>query len=219
MDKKKKIILISGIAVVAIVVIIGIICLCVGLSKKANTNADGTAISKLDKFYTTLSEKGSYSVTTTVDENNKNVYAKQDDKAYTDSIYDGVESKFIIRDGNSYLIMDDSKTCYTYQNNQTNLNKVEDEIARIKDTGYESGEEKIENKKYKYEEYAGPTSFAIMDTSEVEESEVKTRFYFDKDKLVYIKTILPDKEQLIKVEISDEVNGDLFEIPSDYEMK
>ena len=58
-----------------------------------------------------------------------------------------------------------------------------------------------------------------MDTSEVEESEVKTRFYFDKDKLVYIKSILPDKEQLIKVEISYEVNGDLFEIPSDYEMK
>ena len=49
-----------------------------------------------------------------------------------------------------------------------------------------------------------------------EDQEVKTRFYFDGDKLVYIKTIIGDKQELLKVDISDNVDNNLFEIPSDY---
>ena len=57
----------------------------------------------------------------------------------------------------------------------------------------------------------------MMDTSDLEEDqEVKTRFYFDGDKLVYIKKIIGDKQELLKVDISDNVDNNLFEIPSDY---
>lgn len=219
MDKKKKIILISVIAVIAIVAIIGIICLCAGVFKNKNVDDQGNLISKLNALYLNLLDKGSYNVAMTVDDKNKTIYSKQEGKAYIDSIYNGIESKFIIKDGNSYLIMNDSKICYEYRNNQTDLNKIEDAIIEIKDLQYESGEEKIDNKKYKYEEYNALTSLTIMDTSGVEETEVKTRFYFDKNELVYIKTILPDKEELMKVEVSYDVNGDLFEIPSDYEIR
>lgn len=219
MDKKKKIILISVIAVIAIVAIIGIICLCTGVFKNKNVDDQGNLISKLNALYLNLLDKGSYNVAMTVDDKNKTIYSKQEGKAYIDSIYNGIESKFIIKDGNSYLIMNDSKICYEYRNNQTDLNKIEDAIIEIKDLQYESGEEKIDNKKYKYEEYNALTSLTIMDTSGVEETEVKTRFYFDKNELVYIKTILPDKEELMKVEVSYDVNGDLFEIPSDYEIR
>ena len=41
--------------------------------------------------------KTSYTFTTTLDENNKLYYAKLDGKAYTGTLYQGNESKFIIK--------------------------------------------------------------------------------------------------------------------------
>lgn len=46
--------------------------------------------------------------------------------------------------------------------------------------------------------------------------EVKTRFYFDNNNLVYIKTIIGNKQEIFKVNISYDVDSKLFEIPSDY---
>ena len=57
----------------------------------------------------------------------------------------------------------------------------------------------------------------MMDTTEIKENEeVKTRFYFKGDKLAYIKTIIGEKQELLKVDISYDVDNNLFEIPSDY---
>ena len=79
-----------------------------------------------------------------------------------------------------------------------------------------SGYEKINRKKYYYEEYNGMASF-IMWSNYEEESVIKTRFYFDQNKIAYIKTIIDDSvEELLKVDFSDEVDGSLFEIPDDY---
>ncbi len=44
----------------------------------------------------------------------------------------------------------------------------------------------------------------------------KTRLYFQGDKLVYIKTIAGDKQELLKVENTYKVDNQLFNIPSDY---
>ena len=51
-----------------------------------------------------------------------------------------------------------------------------------------------------------------------DESQVKTRFYFDKDNnLVYIKTIFSQmEEETLKIEISSDIDKSLFEIPSEY---
>ena len=50
-----------------------------------------------------------------------------------------------------------------------------------------------------------------------EESVIKTRFYFDHNKIAYIKTVIDDsEEEILKVNFSDEVNESLFEIPDDY---
>lgn len=211
MKKSKKIIGISIITMVILAILVGIIWYAISNHNiKSNT-------SKINQLYDKLKAKNSYSLTTILDEKNQMYYAKEDKKAYIHTIYNQNESKFIIKDGNSYLIMENSKTYYTYKNNETNLNKIELQLEALKDREYRKGEEKIDNKKYQYEEYAILTSFAMKETSELTQNqEVKTRFYFKGDKLVYIKTIIEDKQELLKVDISDPVEHELFEIPSDY---
>lgn len=228
MDKKKKIILISVIAVLVILVIVGVVCYFVLNNNSNNSNNNNntseikTENSKVNKLYEELQSKDTFSFKVTLDDNNSMYYAKSGNTAYTDTIHDGKESKYVIRDGNSYLLMDNIKTYYTYSNNSVNLNRVLEQLSEIKDLGYQEGKEEVNNKKYNYEEFTGLTNFAIGDFTEdgnfTEDSEnVKTRFYFDGNDLVYIKTIEGDKQELLKVDISYDVDQNLFQIPSDYE--
>lgn len=215
MSKKTKIILISVIAVVLIILI------AVGIWFFTRSNGEGGQNSndKLSKLYETLQSKDSYSYTSTLDDNNQFYYAKYDGKAYTRTIYNGNESVFLIKDGNSYLIRDTSKTYYTYTNNEIDLYKIELALSGLVGTEHETGSEEIDGKNYNYEEYTGATTLALMSTSDVNEEEVKTRFYFKGDDLVYIKTIAGETEELLKIEISDEVDTSLFEIPSGYQSR
>lgn len=210
-NKQKKKILIILIVIILIIACCGGIALYMTQTDTKNENYFG-----VQKLYEELKSKESYSFITTLDNNNKMYYAKQQNKAYIETIYDGSESKFIIKDGNSYLMMDDSKTYYTYKNNEIDLNKIESSLEEIKDTEYEKRKEKIENKTYTYEEYNTVTKFVMMDNSENEGQEIKTKFYFDGNKLEYIKTIVGNKQELLKVDISDDVDNNLFEIPSEY---
>lgn len=210
-NKQKKKILIILIVIILIIACCGGIALYMTQTDTKNENYFG-----VQKLYEELKSKESYSFITTLDNNNKMYYAKQQNKAYIETIYDGSESKFIIKDGNSYLMMDDSKTYYTYKNNEIDLNKIESSLEEIKDTEYEKGKEKIKNKTYTYEEYNTVTKFVMMNNSENEGQEIKTKFYFDGNKLEYIKTIVGNKQELLKVDISDDVDNNLFEIPSEY---
>lgn len=217
MNKKKKIIIISLVSVVIIALVVGLIIFFVN----RNSNGEGrTTIasdsSKIAKLYDDLSKGQSFSFTTTLDDNNKEIYAKNDNTAYTDTIYDGEESKFIIRDGNSYLLRDSDKVYYTYQNNEVNLNKVLEQLNEIKNTELVEGKEEIGGKNYNYEEYTDITNFAMKLTNENNSENVKTRFYFDGNDLVYIKTIVGNSQELLSVEISNDVDSNLFEIPEDY---
>ncbi len=210
-NKRKKIIWISIVVAIIIVLIAGLTEY-IFLKQK-----DEKDISRINQLYEILKTKTSYSFSAILDDNNSMFYAKEDNKAYMDTTYDGTESKFIIKDENTYLIMDDTKAFYTYQNNEIDLNKIEVELEQLKDLQCEKGKEKIENKTYYYEEYEVLTDLNMMDTSEIGENEkVKTRFYFNDDKLVYIKTITENQQELLKVNISYDVDNQLFEIPSDY---
>ena len=214
MDKKKKIIIISVVSIILIALIVTLVILLVNNSK--NNGESSTNSTKIVKLYNELSNEQSFSFTTTIDENNKEIYAKNNNTAYTDTIYDGEESKFIIRDGNSYLLRDSDKIYYTYQNNEVDLNKVLEQLNEIKDSELAEGKEEIERKNYDYEEYSGITNFAIKLTDDNNSEDVKTRFYFDGNDLVYIKTIIGNNQELLSVEISNDVDSSLFEIPEDY---
>ena len=218
MDKKKKIIIISVIAIIIIALIIG---LTIFLTTKNNPNGDNTKViearsSQIAKLYEKLSNEEVFSFTTTLDENNKETYAKKENVAYLDTVYNGEESKYIIKDGNSYLLRDSDKVYYTYKNNEVNLNKVLEQLDAIIQTELVEGKEEINGKNYSYEEYSGLTNFTIQLTDNNNLGEVKTRFYFNGNKLAYIKTISDDMQELLKIEISDKVDDKLFEIPSDY---
>lgn len=214
MDKRKKVIIISVVSIIVIALIVALAILLVNNSK--NNGESSTNSTKIAKLYNELSNEQSFSFTTTIDENNKEIYAKNNNTAYTDTIYDGEESKFIIRDGNSYLLRDSDKIYYTYQNNEVDLNKVLEQLNEIKDSELAEGKEEIEGKNYDYEEYSGITNFAIKLTNDNNSEDVKTRFYFDGNDLVYIKTIIGNNQELLSVEISNDVDSNLFKIPEDY---
>lgn len=214
MDKKKTII----ISVICIIILFSIIALVWISLSNDDTKIIESANSKTTKLYNSLKDATSYSFTATLDDNNKIEYAKKDNMAFLKRIYKGDESKYIIKDGNTYLILDEDKAYYTYQNNETDLNMIEFEINNIKDLECTQGSEKIENKKYTYEEFKKATNLTFKNMQEVDEGNVKTRFYYKGDNLVYIKNISENGEELIKVDMSYNNNNDnLFEIPSDYE--
>lgn len=212
---KKKIVLIMVSVILSFMIIAGVIYFLGFGRKTGNATLDG-ATSKVNKLYSELKEEKAFSFTTTLDEKNKVYYAKKNNMAYIDTTYQGKESKFIIKDGNSYLLVDDQKVYYTYQNNETDLEKISVQLEEINEKQYTEGKEKIENKEYKYEEYEGVTEFLVKDIDMAEGQKAKTRFYFNGDKLVYIKTIVGDYQEILKVDISYDVDNKLFEIPADY---
>ncbi len=215
--EKKKVIIISLITIAIVAIIVGIVCF-FAFGNKNDNNGDDQQTNKISDLYENLKAKATYSFTTTLDDKNKEIYAKGDNAAYIEGLYDGKVSKYIIKDGNSYLIRDESKEYYTYNNNQTDLNKVEKILGNLAGVEFTTGKENVNNKKYQYMEYNQSTGFTMMSSTQLASSEdVKTRFYFSGDKLVYIKTIVGENEELLKVEVSDKVDSKLFEIPADYQ--
>lgn len=210
-SKNKSIILISLIIAI-IIIVIGVVFYFIK-PQSVNQN-EGEKVSKL---YESLKEKSGYSFEAKSDKDNKTFFVKQSNQAYLEEIIDGNTIETIVKNGNTYLIKDDEKAYYTYKNNDTNLNKIEEILEEVKELEYEIEKEKINDKTYTYLEVSKSTDFTMMDLSGAKQA--KTRFYFDGDKLDYIKTIADKKEELLKVTISDNVDRNLFEIPTDYEEK
>lgn len=214
MDKKKKAI-IAVILLVVLLIILGIVWYFVINNNNSKQNNSSLAnVSEISKLYKKLQEANVFSFETILDEENYTYYAKSNDAAYINTVNNNKENKYLIQNGKTYLLVEDTKTFYTY-NNSLNLNMIIKGLEEIKDLEYETGKEKINNKNYTYEEYSVLTDFAKGEFTE-ESQDVKTRFYFDDGELVYIKTIEEDKEELLKVNISYDVDQNLFQIPSDY---
>ena len=214
MDKKKKIAIISVIAILILLIIIGGIVWYFIANNKTNSDSNNQGKSEINKLYETLKTTSIFSFELILDDENHKYYAKSNNMAYIENLKNGEKTKYLIKDGATNLLVEDTKTYYTYANNQTNLNMVERGLEKIKDLKYETGKEKIENKNYSYEEYSVLTNFAIGDFTE--ENNIKTRLYFKGDELVYIKTIQGEKQELLKINISYDVKQDLFNIPEDY---
>ena len=221
MSKTKKIILIV-VSVIVILAIIGLLLYFTVFTNKEEKNqtenieiVQEEGASKLNSLYSALEQRKSFSYKSrTLDDKNEFYYAKKDDMAYTDSKSEDIESKYIIKDGNSYLLLDEQKMYYEYKNNEIDLNKITENLEQIKDGEYTEGTEEIEGKNYSYEEYEGITELLLGDFDELNG---KTRFYFDdNNNLKYIKTIFDDKQELLEVEISINTNDAIFDIPSGY---
>ena len=211
-EKRNKAFKLLAIILGLVMMIVITICLVNCFSNKTN------GINDVSKMYDEYIEKNKYSVKTTcLNDDTKEEYVKSDNLAYVFTNY-GEDNyyKEIVRDGHTYIIDDENKTTYKYQNNEMNLNKFINQFEEFKDKEYTESKEVIDGKKYEYQEYNGVTDWVLTNEIDRFSEGVKTRLYFKDEKLVYIKTISNDKEEVLKVDISDEVNNSLFELPTDY---
>ena len=210
MDKKKKIILISVISLVIVLIIIGIIAYVIGNNKKGK-------LSKVMEFHNMLKEKNEYKCIMKVDDEHEMFYAKKDGKAYIKTKYGENTIENIVRDGNTYFIKRDEECYYTYKNNEIELNKIELALKELENSEYTKGKEKIGNTKYSFEEYKIAIPLTMLDLSTDDVEDFTTRLYFKGKDLKYIKTAKDGKQELLKMEFSNDVDNKLFEIPSNFE--
>lgn len=170
-------------------------------------------------MYHAICEKQNYTFSM-IEENSDINYsltiAKKENVMSIDSTTDDEHTTTLVEEDVAYYIMHSDKEYYLYDSSQIDADILKNDLSGIEEAEYVSGYEKINGKKYYYEEYEGITTF-IMWSNYEEGSSIKTRFYFDNKKIAYIKTIINDsEEELLKVDFSDEVNDSLFEIPDDY---
>ena len=213
MKKNKRIRLI-----IVILVIIGIIFGINQIIKSKNDN-----VQKLAKVYEDLKSSQSYCFQMERNNNNKIIMAQKGDKTIIDQYTKEEEANTqnhtttLIKDNNTYLILHDRKEYYVYEENNVDQTILIDGIKDIINKEFTRGNEKVRGKRYDYEEYSGSSMFMISNTLNIDENEVKTRFYFDKnDNLAYIKTIYGDDNELLKISLTKDVDDAMFEIPSDY---
>ena len=173
---------------------------------------------RLEEIYEKLSSSSSYCFQMEQENNkNKTIMAKKDDKSIIDQYSADSHIATLEKDNCSYLILYDREEYYVYGSSNIEQNILIDGIKEIVDKPYTKGKEKIMGKQYKYEEYNGSSTFMISSTLDLNEEDIKTRFYFDsKGNLVYIKTLHGDQQELLKVSLTTEVDDSLFEIPSNF---
>ncbi len=213
MKKNKRINLI-----VIILVIIGIIFFVSKIVGNKNSK-----VQELAKVYNKLNSSQAYQFKWEQNDNNKTIIIKDGDKTLIDQYSKEEDSatqnhtKTLIKENSTYLILPDRKEYYIYEGNNVDQTFLIDGIKEIMGKEYTKGTEKVKGKKYKYEEYSGSTMFLLSNSLNLDENDVKTRFYFDsKDNLVYIKTIYVDKHELLKVSLTNDIDSSVFEIPADY---
>lgn len=212
MEKKQKIFIIS-ICVIVAIIIVGLIVYAITTSRTESANEN-----RLANMYEKMMQDKTYSITFQLDDNNKYTVSRKGDVANIDTYNNGDHTTNIIRDGNTYLLMYSTKRYYTYQNNVIGLGELPNQLNEmIQNQQPEKGQEKIDGHNYRYEEYKGVSDFLMNTDENVIEENTNTRFYFDGDDLKYIQTIMEDESELIRVEVSYDVDDTIFEIPSDFE--
>ena len=188
------------------------------------TKEDG---SKLSKIYNKMIENQTYAFTRyNLEEKNKYIIYRKVDKTLIDMYNPGEHSTTLVLGGDTYLISHENEEYYIYPNNNPDEEILTDSLKEIIELEYSTGKEKIYGKNYKYEEYSGVSEFLISSVNNIDVDSVKTRFYFDGSKLVYLKTIYnaideetgekTQIEELQTVEVEYEVKDNVFEIPANY---
>ena len=219
---KKKTIIIIAISIIVLLIVIGLICFFVSRANNSESGDAGNSAqeSKTIKIYNQLKESEKYQFTRKVNDENQVTIAKSGDRAYEEETFNGKKTYYVVNEGDLYLLNKSTERYYKYQNNDEILHEITDAFSRIEGMTYTEGKEDINEKSYKYEEFKGIQEFLIDSNLYTDNSdEAITRFYYSGDDLKYIKTIVGDKQELLKVNISYDVDNDLFNIPSNYEEK
>lgn len=203
--KKLKKLLIVVIMVIAILIAVSII-----FNKNTENN-------KLSSLYKELTESQAYLFQMERNNENKVIIAKKDNKTMIDQYAEYSHLTILVQDDKTYLVLHDKEEYLVYAQDNIEQNILPDGIKEVIDKSFSTGTEKIQGKKYYYEEFPGSTIFTVSNTLNTNEEGVKTRFFFDKnDNLAYIKTITENDQELLKVKVEKQVDDSVFEIPSHY---
>ena len=212
-SKKVKMILI----LVAVIIILTILMFALGSSPSDLTINMYKKINNSQNYTITLKgrEDDEYSYTISIAQRGTDIsidmISKSDDEEQ--------HTTTLLEDENVYTIMHNDKEYETMSSKDIEADILIPEMKDIDEKTYQKGKEKVNGKTYYYEEYKGISTFLMLIDADNEEI-VKTRFYYDGDKLVYIKNMIDQDgeklEELIQAECNYEVNENLFEIPEDY---
>lgn len=203
--KKKQIILLV-ILVVAILALIFIFTRNKGDNKK-----------RLLQIYDQFESSQEYLFEMKQDENNKTIMAKKGERTVIDQYSKDSHTTTIIKENDTYLVLHDREEYYIYRHNNIEQSVLTDGLKEIINKKFTTGTENIKGQKYNYEEYQGSTMFMQSSSLDVEENDIKTRFYFDSNEnLVYIRTIKGVTQELLNIKIDKEVDDSIFEIPANY---
>ena len=205
--RKKKLIRLVIIILIILAIITGITQI---ISKNKTTQ-------QLASIYNTIKDGQPYLFEMERNDENKVIMAQKDNKIIIDQYSKNNHSTTVVKDNNTYLILHNREEYYVYEQNNVKQNILPDGIKEFIDKTFETGTEKIKGKKYSYEEYFGSTMFIIANDLDISQENVKTRFFFDNDgNLAYIKTMTENDQELLKINLTNEVNDDIFNIPSHY---
>lgn len=215
-NKLKKSMIIIGI-IILVVVIIGVIIFAISSKNKTNKTEQTESV-EIQKNYEKIANSKEMTFTTTLDENNRETIVIKDGQAYKETTRNGVTYKYIVKGNDTYFVDDSNKTYYTYKNNTEISTEIQQKLSKLKEMSSNTGKEKVKGKNYQYEEFEKYQDFLINNKIAVTDlTKAKTRIYYDNDKIVYIKTIAGDEEELLKVDILyGNVKNDYFNIPSEY---
>lgn len=213
MSKLKKNIILIVVSIIVLAIIVGIFVL---VTKNKNTeNQENTLTYKL---YEKINEVNEISYTRTIDDNNKITIMVKGDKAYKEIVLDGNTKKYIVEGKDTFYLDDIEKKYYKYENNDEILYEIEEQFEALNLSGLKVGKESINGKIYKYEEIEQCQDFLFDENLSVNNLEyAKTRLYYKNEQLSYIKTIVGENQELIKINIDyGNINENYFKIPSDY---
>lgn len=218
--KNKKIVFVVVIAILVIAMItLGLYFAFNHKNKKTEIEVEGETKSKTEIFYSEILKKNRYTFTQTVDDENKSTIMKDGEKGYSAITVNGNTDYYVVKDGDTYYLDEGEKTYYQYKNNTDTLSKL---ILILQDLvfadEFKTGNEKINGKNYSYDEFLDMSSFLINPQLKALDASRKrvTRLYYRDNELKYIKTMVGDQEEIIKIELKDEVDQSKFAIPSNY---
>lgn len=181
------------------------------------TRNKGDNQKRLLQIYSQLESSQEYLFEMKQDENNKTIMAKKGEKTIIDQYSKDSHTTTIIKENDTYLVLHDREEYYIYRHNNIEQSVLTDGLKEIINKKFTTGTEKIKGQKYNYEEYQGSTMFMQSSSLDVEENDIRTRFYFDSNEnLVYIRTIKGVTQELLNIKIDKEVDDSIFEIPANY---
>lgn len=211
MIKLKKNIVIKVICVILLIIILGAF-----IIFRINSKPEDLTV----KMYKDICEEQSYTfsmIEKNLDIDYSLTISRDNENMSIETLSDNDHTTILIKDGVAYYVMHLEKEYYLYDSSLIDADIIRSGLSGIENKTYTSGYEEIEGTKYYYEEYEEIPTFLIWASDNDNSESIKTRFYFNKNHIEYIKTIINDtEEELLKIDFKYSVDDSKFEIPEDY---